>query len=180
MAYDLQLEGWNRPGGTELADKGHSRIDLSGQRVAARSKGSRLSCIRSCVPGRACGVVVMVPTPRKNWLEVEQIGDVAVAKFNTRHLLNEDKMHMIGQQLVSLGDEAGYRNLVLSFSAVDRLSTEMLGKILALHRKVQTRGGRLVLCAIKPALFEIFKILRLPQLLTIYADEQEALQKFSG
>jgi stage II sporulation protein AA (anti-sigma F factor antagonist) len=65
---------------------------------------------------------------------------------------------------------------VLNFSCVERISTEMLGKLVALQKKVQDRGGRLALCQVNPKLQEIFKIFKLPQLLTIYDDEQEALQ----
>jgi anti-anti-sigma factor len=119
----------------------------------------------------------MVPQQSRDGLEVEQIGEVMVATFRERQLLDEDKMQTIGTQLHSLGEEAGHRPLVLNFAAVERLSTEMVGKLLALQRKVQEKGGRLALCQINPQVYQVFKILRLPQVLTIFADEQEALQR---
>jgi anti-sigma B factor antagonist len=54
----------------------------------------------------------------------------------------------------------------------------MLGKLISLQRKVKARGGRLALCGIRPQLYEVFRILQLPQLLAIYADEEAALQEF--
>jgi anti-anti-sigma factor len=119
----------------------------------------------------------MVRQQSEGWLEVEQIGEVTVAKFTARHLLDEDKMQTIGRQLRSLGEEVGNRPLVLNFSGVERLSTELLGKLVALQKTVQENGGRLALCEIHPHVYEIFKIVKLPQLLTIFADEQEALQQ---
>lgn len=120
----------------------------------------------------------MIRQQNEGWLQVEQIGEVTVAKFTARHLLDEEKMQTLGKQLRGLGEEVGHRPLVLNFGTVERLSTELLGKLVALQRKVQQKGGRLALCAINPQVFEVFKILKLPQVLTIYADEQEALQQF--
>ena len=114
----------------------------------------------------------------KGWLEVEQIGEVTVAKFMARQLLDEEKVHAIGKELRSLGEQVGHRPLVLNFGGVERLSTELLGRLVALQRRVQEKGGRLALCQIHPQVYEIFKILKLPELLTIFADEQEALQQF--
>jgi anti-anti-sigma factor len=114
----------------------------------------------------------------EGWLEVEQIGEVTFAKFKARHLLDEEKVQVIGKELRSLGEEAGHRPLVLSFSGVERLSTELLGRLLALQKRVQEKGGRLALCKINPQVYQVFKILKLPQVLSIFADEQEALQQF--
>jgi anti-anti-sigma factor len=118
----------------------------------------------------------MLAQKRKSWLEIEQIGDAVVAKFNTRSILDEAKLGVLGGQLSALADEAGHRVVVLSFRGVQRLSTELLGKLLAVQRKIQARGGRLLLCEISPTLLEIFQMLKLSRLLTIYRNEQEALQ----
>jgi anti-anti-sigma regulatory factor len=120
----------------------------------------------------------MVRQQREVWLEIEQIGEVTVAKFTARHLLDEEKILRIAQQLRSLGEEVGHGPLLLNFTVVERLSTEMMGKLIALQRRVQEKGGRLALCDIRPQVYEMFKIVKLPQLLPIFADEQEALQQF--
>jgi anti-anti-sigma factor len=122
------------------------------------------------------GLQNMLARKRKNWLEIEQVREAVVAKFTTRTILDETKLNVIGGQLANLGEEAGHRVVVVNFRGVERLSTEMLGKILALQRKVQARGGRLLLCEISPTLLEIFQLLKLTRLLTIHADEQAALQ----
>jgi anti-sigma B factor antagonist len=121
----------------------------------------------------------MVARTRRNWLEIEQIGAATVAKFTTRRILDEEKIHAVSRQLLGLGLEAGRGTVVLSFDRVERLSSEMIGKLLTLQRQIQARGGRLALCALKPQVSEILKILRLGPYFSVYADEQEALQKVS-
>jgi anti-anti-sigma factor len=129
------------------------------------------------LPNAFSGAENMVAQTRRNWLEIEQIGEAVVAKFTTKKIVGEEKIQGISGQLLHLGNEALRGPLVLSFDRVERLSSEMVGKLLTLQRQIQARGGRLVLCAIKPQVNEIFKILRLGPFFTVYADEQEALQK---
>jgi len=119
----------------------------------------------------------MLTETSRSWLEIEHIGQATVAKFNTHHLLSEEKMQAVAEELLCLGDEAGYRYLVLDFSAVKRLSTELLGTLMTLQRKVQAKRGRLAVCSLRPELYEIFKVVNLHQFLTVYADEQAALQR---
>src|SRR5262249_51696461 len=100
------------------------------------------------------------------------------AKFNAKYILDEEKVRSVGKQLLSLSEGVGPRQVVLNFDSVERLSTEMLGKLIALQKKIHAQGGRLALCKVRPQLYEIFKILKLPQVLSIYAEEEEALQEF--
>jgi anti-anti-sigma factor len=117
---------------------------------------------------------------RRQWLEIEQIGDVHVAKFNTRHILDEDKLQGIGDQLLCLGKQAGHQRLILNLDGVQRLSTEVVGKFLTLHRTVKSKGGSLSLCNVHPNVFEVFRICAISKVLPFYETEQEALQSFDA
>lgn len=120
----------------------------------------------------------MSTPPRSRWLEVEQVGEVALAKLTRRELLEDETIEAVGEQMFLLVDNMGCRKLVLSLAATRRMSSLMLGKIMSVHKKMKAAGGRLALCGIDPDVYRIFETLRLPQLLTIYKDEQEALQSF--
>jgi anti-sigma B factor antagonist len=112
------------------------------------------------------------------WLDVEQLGDVTAIRFTTRTILGDDAIGAIGQQLLGLVDSAGCRRFVLNLSNVESLSTAMIGRLVALHRRVEAAGGRLVLCGLGPFLMEIFRVLNLPEVAPIYRDEPEALRSF--
>jgi anti-anti-sigma factor len=114
----------------------------------------------------------------RRYLEAEQIGNVTVVKFTQAELLEEATIQTIGQQLFSLVETSDHPQIILNFESVQKLSTMMLGKFVALHKKIQAAGGRLAICRIDPELYTIFEILKLPQLLPTYTDEQEALQTF--
>jgi anti-anti-sigma factor len=120
----------------------------------------------------------MRPQPPPNWLEVEMVGDVAVVRFTQRSILGEDAIATIGEQLFGLVDNAAARKFVLNFAKVESMTTAMMGKLLAIYKRVDAEGGRLALCRIGPFLAEIFKILRLPRQVSVFQEEQEALQSF--
>jgi anti-sigma B factor antagonist len=115
---------------------------------------------------------------RRRRLEVEDIGDVTVVNFVDRRILDEQNIQVIGEQLFSLVDEVGRRKILLNFGNVEFLSSAALGKLIALHKKLQAVGGRLILCNIDPEIYEVFEITRLDKFFTIQKEEQAALQAF--
>lgn len=120
----------------------------------------------------------MSQPPRRRRLEVEDIGDVTVVNFVDRRILDEQNIQVIGEQLFSLVDEVGRKKILLNFGNVEFLSSAALGKLIALHKKLQAVGGRLILCNIDPEIYEVFEITRLDKFFNIQKEEQAALQAF--
>ena len=116
--------------------------------------------------------------PRRRRLEVEDIGDVTVVSFTDRKILDEQNIQIIGEQLFGLVDESGRKKLLLNFGNVEYMSSAALGKLITLNKKVQSSGGKLVLCNIDPQIREVFEITKLDKLFVIKGDEQEGLQVF--
>jgi anti-sigma B factor antagonist len=117
------------------------------------------------------------PQPRRRRLEVEDIGDITVVNFTDRKILDEQNIQLIGEQLFGLVDE-GRKKVLLNFSNVEYLSSAALGKLITLNKKLQSAGGRLVLCNIDPQIYEVFEITKLNKLFNIHKEEQAALQAF--
>ena len=114
----------------------------------------------------------------QRYLQVEQIGDVTVVTFTGSEFLDETAIRLVGKQLAQLARRFNSPQLVLNLAAVKRLSTMMLGHFIALHKQTQATGGRMVFCRLDPRLHEVFGLFRIPQLIPVYAEEQEALQTF--
>lgn len=118
----------------------------------------------------------MSTQPRRSRLQTETIGDVLVVNFVDRKILDEQNIQIIGEQLFGLVDQNP--KILLNFSNVEYLSSAALGKLIALNKKVKAADGRLILCSIDPAIYEVFELTRLDQILKIEEDEQKALQSF--
>jgi anti-sigma B factor antagonist len=111
---------------------------------------------------------------------IEQAGAVTVVRFTINRLLKEATVETIGEQLSSLVEEQGRHRLVLDWRNVERVYSEMLAKLLALHHKVQSLGGQLALCHVRPEVYEVFETVRLNQVLHIYETEAEAVQALTA
>ena len=115
---------------------------------------------------------------RRQKLEVEDIGDVTVVNFVDKKILDEQNIQVIGEQLFRLVDDLGRIKLLLNFGNVEYLSSAALGKLITLNKKVNTAGGKLIMCNIAPNIYEVFEITKLNKILNIQKDEQGGLQAF--
>ena len=120
----------------------------------------------------------MVAQVHPHLLAEEQIGDVTLVKFNRSEVLDDRLIRSIAWQLFNLVEHSSSRRLVLDLGGINKLSTAMLGTFMSLNRVLRADGGRLVLCGVDARLREIFGIFKLPQVLRICENEQEALQAF--
>lgn len=108
-------------------------------------------------------------------IDIEQIGDVTIAKFIDKKILDENNIQLIGNQLFGLVEDDGRKKIVLDFTSVEYLSSAALGKLITMDKKVKAVGGKLRLCSIRPDIYEVFAITRLNKLFDIRDDQEAAL-----
>ncbi|MCG6158072.1 STAS domain-containing protein [Rubinisphaera margarita] len=111
-------------------------------------------------------------------IDVEEVGDVTIATFVDRKILDENNIQQIGSQLFALVEEDGRKRIILDFSNVEYLSSAALGKLITMDKKVKGAGGKLRLCAIRPDIYEVFAITKLNKLFDIKDTQEDALQGF--
>lgn len=111
-------------------------------------------------------------------LDIDEQGDVTIAKFIDKKILDETNIQIIGNQLFGLVEEDGRQKIVLDFSNVEYLSSAALGKLITMEKKVKAAKGKLRLCSIRPDIYEVFAITKLNKLFKIYEDQEKALDGF--
>ncbi len=111
------------------------------------------------------------PTAR---LKVTRQGDVVQVEFTTRKILDEANIAEIGEQLSAIVEKEEHPRLIISFAAVDHLSSAALGTLITINNKVKNRGGQLRLSNINPQILEVFLITKLNKLFRIYTTTKEA------
>jgi anti-sigma B factor antagonist len=114
------------------------------------------------------------PTQRR--LDIEEVGDVTVARFIDKKILDENNIQIIGTQLFGLVEEDGRKKIVLDFTNVDYLSSAALGKLITMDKKVKASGGKLRLCNIRKDIYEVFAITRLNKVFDIRNTQDEAVE----
>ena len=111
-------------------------------------------------------------------IDIEEVGDVTIAKFVDKKILDEANIQTIGSHLFSLIDDDGRRKIVLDFSIVEYLSSAALGKLITMDRKAKAAKSKLRLCCIRPEIFEVFEITKLNKVFDIRGTQEEALEGF--
>jgi anti-anti-sigma factor len=112
-------------------------------------------------------------------LGVSKQGDVLVVRFGEHRILDEAVVNRIGNELYSVADRADCHNLLLNFASVVGLSSLMIGKLLMLQRKMESKGGKFKLCDLGPELQEVISTTKLDQILDVWDSEQDALGAFA-
>ena len=108
--------------------------------------------------------------------EVRQDGPHTIVTFTTESLAGSLELERIGQSLFRLVDEEKRHLLVLDFTPVKYLSSQAIGIILSLDKRLKAhKGSRFVLCGVGPQLLQLLKITRLDRILTIKTNQQEAV-----
>jgi anti-anti-sigma factor len=101
---------------------------------------------------------------------VETAGDVAVITLTGR-CLEDPTAEAAGEQLLRLADAQGRHSLSLDLGEVPYLTSMWLGKLVALHKRVRSRGGHLTLVNVPAPVYEVFQVTQLHRLLDIRPEE---------
>jgi len=106
---------------------------------------------------------------------LQQIGSYTVVEFRVASLMDPLQLQQIGEELYPLVDQQDRRLLVLDFEPVQFLSSQAIGIVLTLHKKLAAIGGKLILCGVGPRLMELLRITRLDRLLLIKPTQKEVI-----
>jgi anti-anti-sigma factor len=108
----------------------------------------------------------MAPQPPRPLLRVEEIDGVTVVKFTTDDL-GETNIQAVVEELFALAEGRAVPRLRLDLGEVRFLTSTALNSFVALHKRLQAHGGQLVLVNVTEAVYEIFDVSRLHQLLDV-------------
>jgi anti-anti-sigma factor len=107
-------------------------------------------------------------------LQVTRNEDVFLVHFLDRQLagaLPEE----LGGELYSVAAQEGCTKILLSFSGVDFLASDMLGKVVVLNKKMKQKGGNLTLCEVCPCIRQILATTKLDTIIPVKGTEAEGL-----
>jgi len=108
---------------------------------------------------------------------VQQIADTTVVEFTRPSLMDPIELEQIAQGIYRLVDEEDRRKLILDFEKVQYLSSQAIGIILALQKKLSALPrSSMVLCGVGARLMELLRITRLDRVLQIKPSQKEALK----
>jgi anti-sigma B factor antagonist len=110
-------------------------------------------------------------------LTIQPIEKYTVVEFRTASLMDPITLENIAAAIYRLVDVEDKRQIVLDFEKVEYLSSQALGILMALRKKLSPLPhSSLVLCGVGPKLMELIKITRLDKVLKIKPSQKEAVK----
>lgn len=111
-------------------------------------------------------------------LMTQSDGDVTVIFFKNAAILDEKNIDKLGEELFEIAAKGHKPKLLVNFEKVEYLSSAVLGKLVALHKRMKAEKGILKLCNLAANILEVFKITKLDKLFEIYNDHEKAIKSF--
>lgn len=118
----------------------------------------------------------MTVSPVYRHLGVWKEGDVTIVRFGEHRILDELAVNKLGDEMYSVAQRDDCRKLLLNFASVEHLTTLMLGKILMLRSKMESKGGTLALCDLEPRVRDVFATTNLDKIVPLYESEIDAVR----
>jgi anti-sigma B factor antagonist len=99
-----------------------------------------------------------------------------VVEFRTASLMDPVQLDQIAQQLYRLIDAEDRRRIIMDFEKVQYLSSQAIGIVMNMNKRLMALKGKLILCAVGGKLMELIKITRLDKVLIIKPTQAEAVK----
>lgn len=114
-------------------------------------------------------------------LTIQEIEKYTIVEFRTASLMDPLQLEEISAAIYRLVDDEDHRRIILDFEQVEYLSSQALGILMSLHKKLsQLPHSQLVLCGVGPTLMQLLKITALDKVLKIKPTQKEALKVVAG
>ena len=113
-------------------------------------------------------------------LMVQTVQGITVVNFENESILDPLQVQDIGEKLHQLVADEDRQRMILDFQKVKILSSQMLGVLIGMLKRIHSSKGRIVICGIKRDLYKVFKITNLDKLFSFYKNEGKAMRSFES
>jgi len=118
------------------------------------------------------------PMDDKKMIEFVSRGDVTVVSFNEASIYDVSDVDQVNEELRRFVTRDKPKKMIVDFSGVKFISSQMLGLLVDLWRKMKEYGGIVLISGIVPQLNRVFRITNLDKIFDFYPDAESALKTF--
>lgn len=110
-------------------------------------------------------------------LKIEKINDITVVRFDNIDRFNALITEPVKEDLKSFFNTQGTR-LILNLEGVKYIDSSGFGVFLSILKTATNSKGTFKICGISPEVMELFKLLQLHNVFTLYQSLDECLKSF--
>lgn len=115
-------------------------------------------------------------TGEKISVEITSEENAAVVAFYTASISNVEEVAAASKQIKEFIEEKRPKKVVVDFEGVKFFSSAVLGLLLDIRAKLKTYDGEVVISAINPQLYRVFKITHLDKIFKFFPDKENAIR----
>ena len=120
----------------------------------------------------------MSPAPPSNF-RVETIDDVLVVTAVCHQIVaeNRDELYAVAGRLAAA---SGPKRMVLNLENVPQIQSPAIAILINFQKRVRQAGGTLKICAVTPNVMDVFRLIKMDQVLDLAGSQQEAIDALHG
>ena len=119
---------------------------------------------------------VAVDMAKKSDILIVKDRDVALVTFTTATVSNAERIAKATREMHSYVEEYHPQRVVFDFGKVKFFSSLVLGLLLSVRAKLEPDSGEVVISAINPQLYRVFKITNLDKIFRFFPDTDSAVR----
>jgi anti-anti-sigma factor len=112
----------------------------------------------------------------ENRFRIQTIEAANVIELQLPQMLDSQEFDRINESILGALHGQAHEKWIIDLTQVSYMGSAMLGLMVNLRQQIKTAGGRLVLCAMPPSLFQIFRTCCMERLFTIAKTRGDALR----
>jgi anti-sigma B factor antagonist len=113
-------------------------------------------------------------------VEITSVRDAAIVAFKAASISNVEEIASVFKQIKGFIEEKRPKEVVVDFEGVKFFSSAVLGLLLDIRAKLKTYDGEVVISAINPQLYRVFKITHLDRIFKFFPDKDNAIGAVSA
>jgi anti-sigma B factor antagonist len=110
-------------------------------------------------------------------LKIEKINNITVVRFDNIDRFNALITEPVKEDLKSFFNLPGTR-LILNLEGIKYIDSSGFGVFLSILKTANNNKGTFKICSINPEVMELFKLLQLHNVFTLYSDIDQCLDSF--
>ncbi|MHC4912757.1 MAG: STAS domain-containing protein [Planctomycetota bacterium] len=112
----------------------------------------------------------------KAGVEITGGGNLAVVAYKAASISNVEEILAISKEINEFIEENHPSRIIVDFEKVKFFSSMVLGLLLDMRAKLKMHDGEVVVSAINPELYRVFKITNLDKVFRFFPDKKSAVE----
>ncbi len=118
-----------------------------------------------------------LPDFHPSYITLRVEGEIIIAAFRLTRITEDENIEQLGRELFTPIDKYEYRKMVLSMDGVEFVTSSVIGKMIALHRKLHRQEGTLVICNLGKGMGDVLRTSRLIDYFNVADDVDAAITR---